>query len=290
MFHIGVLVFVICLCWSLNIRGDISEQRLWDSRQGRGVESDASATSRTASVPDYVVSKDKPELADDPCLPPLYKDWQEFSIFSRELSNKSPSRLRIVIDRTMFELVLEELGHGDETPEIVYKTEVALGDLRSPTPEGSFIINHIYCYADVMFFTASQEKVANLYNGFFAPLLRCDAIGKCQRYKDLGIHGFCPEARPNPTIRPETFGAVSAGCIRLPDPCTFKKHLIMRSSLGPRRINERGSYHWLKKPVEVLIVNGYLTHQNPQPLLDVFVEGLEIIGSGFDQLFRRFAK
>lgn len=289
IYKLGLIPSLLVICWSPYLWGDLSEQSLSEPRQGRGPVSSQSGDIQQHAVPKSPAYNDMLEPPDDPCLPPLYKDWQEFSTFSGPKSSKYESALRIVIDRTMFILTLEEIGFQDK-PRIVYQTEVALGNLTSPTPEGSFIINHIYCYPDVMYFSPVHKKVPKLYNGFFAPLLWCDQAGKCERFNDLGIHGFCPEARPDPAIRPEAFGAVSGGCIRLPDPCAFKKHLIMRSNLGPRRINERGSYHWLEKPINVLIVNGYPFPETPDTIFKVLTDGLERLGNGLGELLKQFGR
>jgi hypothetical protein len=229
------------------------------------------------------------EAPEDTCLPSIYKDWYELNRHVRQsdaLLNKS---IRIVIDRSMFNLLIEEMNsEGD--PEEIYRTQVALGDLRSPTPVGTFIINHIYCYPDVLFFGPSQQVVPHLYHGFFAPLLLCQPTGTCERFRDLGIHGFLPDARPNSAIRPETFGAVSAGCIRLPDPCAFKHHLLRRVDLGPLKRNDRGSYHWLKKPVEVLIVNGYTGNDHVSNFLESVTSGLGRLEGGIRELLQSLGR
>ncbi len=286
---LGLILCLLSICWAPHAWGDLSEQPLTEPPQGRGTQAPT-----PIPLPEEPTSETSPrnhalEPPDDPCLPPLYKDWEEFSRFSREGAPTSEGRLRIVIDRALFTLVLEEIG-PDRIPQIVYYTSVALGGLRSPTPEGAFVINHIYCYPDVAYFTPAHEKVSGLYNGFFAPLLLCDADGKCERFKELGLHGFLADARPDSSIRPETFGAVSGGCIRLPDPCSFKKSLISRARLGPRRTNERGSYHWLKRPIEVLIVNGYPSSEHSSAFLDIFTHGLDRLGKGLGELLRGFGR
>jgi len=222
---------------------------------------------------------------EDPCLSQFYGDWYDYNRQARGGDVSIAKHARIVIDRSMFNLQIEQCQPGSFMEEI-YSTPVALGDLRSPTPEGTFIINHVYCYPDVLFFSSSQEAIPNLYNGFFAPLLECDVKGNCRRLNDLGIHGFTPEARPDSSIRPETFGAVSAGCVRLPDPCTFKRHLLRRVELGPLRRNDRGSYHWLKRPLEVIIVNGYSRIDPTAGFLDSLASGLGKIGAKLQEIFR----
>lgn len=286
---LGLIVCLLSMCCSPHSWGDLSEEPLTGAKQGRGGDAPKPVPLPEAPTSEAPPCNEALEPPDDPCLPPLYKDWEEFSRFPGEGAATSEGRLRIVIDRAMFTLILEEIG-PEGIPRIVYDTSVALGDLRSPTPEGSFLINHIYCYPDVAYFTPAHEKVSNLYNGFFAPLLLCDADGKCERFNDLGLHGFLADARPDSSIRPETFGAVSGGCIRLPDPCSFKKSLISRARLGPRRTNDRGSYHWLKRPIEVLIVNGYPTPENSPPFLEIFTDGLDRLGKGLGEVLRRFGR
>lgn len=290
MFHlhkIGLILYFLG-AFSATLWADISEQRLPVPLQSREFDAQQSIPPTDLSASPAPAPDEALETPYDLCLPPLFRDWQEFSRFRREASIQADSRVRVVIDRTMFSLVLEEID-VENTPHVMYQTEVALGNLRSPTPEGSFIINHIYCYPDVVFFTSTHERVSNLYNGFFAPLLRCDASGRCDRFNDLGIHGFYPDARPDQRISPDTFGAVSGGCIRLPDPCAFKRSLILTSSLGPRKINERGSYHWLKKPIEVLIVNGYPT-ENPNTLFNIFIDSFGKLEKGLGELLRGWGR
>ncbi len=295
LFRLGLILCLLSICCPQKTWADLSEQPPAEPPQGRGdypahpipapepIPSPEENTSQARSRNEAL------EPPDDPCLPPLYKDWEEFSRFTGAGAATSDGRLRIVIDRAMFSLVLEETS-SEGAPKVVYHTRVALGDLRSPTPEGSFVINHIYCYPDVAYFSPAQEKVSNLYNGFFAPLLLCDADGKCPRFQSLGLHGFLPEARPDSSIRPETFGAVSGGCIRLPDPCSFKKSLISRARLGPRRTNDRGSYHWLKMPIDVLIVNGYPSSADSPAFFDIFTDSLDRLGKGLGELFRQFGR
>lgn len=238
-----------------------------------------------SSPPTWKNDRSEFEAPKDPCLPSIYRDWYELNKDVREDDALQKTSIRIVIDRSMFNLLIEEMNSEGE-PQEIYRTPVALGDLRSPTPVGSFIINHIYCYSDVLFFGASQQVIPHLYHGFFAPLLLCQQTGSCERFRDLGIHGFFPDARPNSAIRPETFGAVSAGCIRLPDPCAFKHHLLRRVDLGPLKRNDRGSYHWLKKPVEVLIVNGYTGNDHVINFLESVTSGLGRLEGGIRELLQ----
>lgn len=251
----------------------------------RSVKENPLHQSSPAVTTDQSVSSEVLQPPEDPCLPSPYKDWYDFSKQAREGDVPVAGRTRIVIDRSMFHLLIEEYNPGTFIEEI-YATPVGLGYLRSPTPEGNFIINHIFCYTDVLFFSASQEAVPNLYNGFFAPLLECDVKGNCRRFNDLGIHGFAPDARPDASIRPETFGAVSAGCVRLPDPCSFKRHLLRRVELGPLKRNERGSYHWLKRPLEVIIVNGYTRTDPAAGFFDSVTSGLDKLGAKLKEMLQ----
>lgn len=228
------------------------------------------------------------EAPNDPCLPGLYTNWQEFS---QDNSDGGPrpefKALRIYIDRLNFQLVLEGLLKDDSVEEI-YRTHVALGDVGSPTPEGRYVVNHIYCYPDVVFFDANAERVPGLYNGFFAPLLICDEQGKCQRFRELGMHGFQASAIPaGRHISPATVGAVSAGCIRLPDPCKFKKALMKAAGLGGLKYNDRGAYHWLKRPVEVVINDGYPDADDTN-LASIIERGVTQVQEGLKSLFDVF--
>jgi hypothetical protein len=72
-------------------------------------------------------------------------------------------------------------------------------------------------------------------------------------------------------IRPGAEGHSSGGCIRLPDPCAFKKALTRSARLGPLRKNERGSYHWLERPIEVLIYDDKAT------ILSLLEEGIGLV-------------
>jgi len=214
-------------------------------------------------------------------LPPLYRDWRELAEERREDSGKlGLARIRVTIDRSKFLLTMEGIRHDESTREI-YRTQVGLGDPWSPTPRGRYYINHVYCYPDVVFFDQDEAPIADLYNGFFAPLLLCDGSGRCDRFHDLGIHGFHASAHPNPaTIRPQTDGPVSAGCIRVPDPCRFKMELVRLAGIGPIRRNERGSYHWLNRPIEVLITNEYPWTDGELALGRIFQEGFLNVREG----------
>ena len=239
-------------------------------------------------TPEENISK----VPDDSCLPGLYKDWQEFSLHERE---KDPGtgieKIKVLIDRSNFRLTLQ-LIRPDESSEEVYGSAVALGDQHSPTPKGSFVINHVYCYPDVVFFSSGSERIPALYNGFFAPLLFCVESGKCQRFQELGIHGFQAWAHPNSSIiSPDTYGAVSGGCIRLPDPCAFKVELIRRVGIGPLKRNERGCYHWLNRPVEVLIQGSYPGMEDDEyTLISLLQKGLMQVHVGLKNFMEIFTR
>ncbi len=197
-------------------------------------------------------------------------------------------RFRISLDRATFTLKFQGLRR-DKSAETVYQSECGIGEVDSPTPQGRFIINHVYSYPDAAFFGESGEPHRGLYNGFFAPLLACDDDGLCQRFQDLGIHGFNPSAYPDPAaIRPETCGAVSGGCIRVPDPCKFKTTLIRLVGIGPPKKNDRGVYHWLNKPVEVVISGNYPGTKDFGTLVSLFEQGLSQVRDGLKNLINGF--
>jgi hypothetical protein len=140
---------------------------------------------------------------------------------------------------------------------------------------GAFLINHVYCYPDVVFFNPVHGPIPRLYRAFFAPILACDDTGRCDRYRDMGIHGFDASAFPEPdALRPEVEGHVSGGCIRLPDPCAFKKALTRAARLGPLKKNDRGSYHWLDRPIEVIIYDDKIT------ILSLLERGISVVTRG----------
>jgi hypothetical protein len=230
---------------------------------------------------------DVPIAPEDPCLPALYTNWQEFGQDDQTGFRSEFIGLRIFIDRLNFELVVDGIRKDDSVEEI-YRTHVALGEMNSPTPGGRFVINHIYCYPDVVYFDAQGERVPGLYNGFFAPLLLCDEHGRCQRFRELGLHGFQASAIPiGRHISPATFGAVSAGCIRVPDPCKLKRVLIQAVGVGALKQNDRGCYHWLKKPIEVVIGDRYPGMDEPN-LVSIFEQGLTQVGDGLKSLLDVF--
>ena len=212
---------------------------------------------------------------EDPCLPPRFLNWREKWFTESSVSRDSRfTEARIIIDRAACRLILQGI-RPDTSVQDIYSTPVAMGDFETPTPVGLFFINHVYCYSDVLFFDVNQKPIRNLYNGFFAPLLACDEGGNCRRFRDLGIHGFDAQVFPNPQlVNPETEGFASHGCIRLPNPCAFKAALIDAVGVGRLRRNERGSYHWLSKPVEVWIVDDETT------LLSLMEDGLFHVGRG----------
>jgi hypothetical protein len=238
-------------------------------------------------------SQPKIEIPEDPCLPGLYKDWQEMSVDSQEREVRNGlSHCRITIDRSSFQLWLEAIRRDGSVDEI-YRTHVGLGDVNSPTPEGNFVINHIYCYPDVVYFDASGKKVPGLYNGFFAPLLLCEDRKHCRRYHDLGIHGFQGSAarRHNVAVASlATYGAISAGCIRVSDPCRLKSELIRLVGIGPVKKDDRGTYHWLARPVEVVITGYYPGTEDQTTLASIFEQSLEQVHGGIKDLLSLFGR
>ena len=119
---------------------------------------------------------------DDPCLPSIFKGWEELSIQSSFLEPQDRYvAARIVVDLENFHLVLEGI-RPDGTVEPVYETDVGVGDPYTPTPQGRFLINHVYCYPDVLFYDQARREIPSLYKGFFAPVLFCDEEGSCKRF------------------------------------------------------------------------------------------------------------
>ncbi len=229
-------------------------------------------------------------MSDDPCLPPLYKDWSEFSADSDDYRRRNRiTGARILINLETYNIALEAIMSGGEN-KLILSQNVAVGDARTPTPQGSYILNHIYCYPDVLFFGENSKPVSGLYNGFLAPLLVCDDNMNCRRIKDLGIHGFQGKFHPNlSAVNLETFGAVSAGCIRIPDPCSFKMELIRIVGIGPLKNNDRGSYHWLKKPVEVIAYKKDLeTGENT--IVSILEESFSSLGSEISNIVKSLYK
>lgn len=243
------------------------------------------------SVQDLISGQKLPNPPDDPCLPPLYKDWRELSLdYVDRTSAQKCLGLKIIIDRSTFRLTMECEG-ADGAIDNVYETEVGLGDINSPTPVGRFVINHIYCYPDVVFFGSKNERIQALYNGFFAPLLLCEREGRCRRYHELGIHGFQASAYPHPSgINPETTGAVSAGCVRLPDPCRLKRTLISRVGIGDLHKDDRGFYYWLNRPVQVQIIGDYPGQEEYLNLVTIFEKSLSQVQEGVRGLLDLFSR
>lgn len=223
---------------------------------------------------------------DDPSLPSLYKDWSEFSADSEEYRRKNRiAGARIVINLQSYNLVLEAISDNGDTKSVVSQN-VGVGNIQSPTPEGEFIINHIYCYPDVLLFDANSNPVPGVYDGFFAPLLVCDGKSNCRRVKELGLHGFQGKFYPNfAGINPGTSGAVSAGCVRIPNPSSFKMELIRVVGIGPIKKNERGSFHWLKKPIPV-VVRGYDYDQEMPTLVSIIEQSISSIGGELHNIFK----
>jgi len=232
-------------------------------------------------IPDARVDP-TPVPPDDPCLPPLYRNWVEFSQEARNRVMDDFVRIRIVIDRAHFMLDVEGIRR-DGSAEDIYRTHVALGGPHSPTPAGQFVINHVYCYPDVAYFDRSLGEISGLYKGFFAPLLICDERGHCRRYHELGLHGYDAAAYPRPVTQ-TTYGPASAGCIRLPDPCKMKTLLIRLVGIGPLKKDDRGCYHWLNRPVEVLIEGEYPWMADDQSLDAILSQGLKKVQTGLEYL------
>jgi len=242
------------------------------------------------SVQDLISGEKLPTPPDDPCLPPLYKTWGEVSLDHMDRDSERCSNLKIVIDRSSFRLTIE-CEKPDGSLDEVYESEVGLGDLNSPTPAGRFLVNHIYCYPDVVFFSSKNERVPALYNGFFAPLLLCEPGGRCRRYHELGIHGFQPLAHPNPSsIRRETTGAVSAGCIRVPDPCRLKYTLISKVGIGDLHKDDRGFYYWLQHPIRVDIIGEYPGQEEYSNLVNLFEKSLNQVQEGMRSFLDLFSR
>ncbi len=65
------------------------------------------------SVQDLISGQKLPKPPDDPCLPPLYKDWHELSLdYMDRTSGQSRLGLKIIIDRSTFRLTMESEGAG----------------------------------------------------------------------------------------------------------------------------------------------------------------------------------
>ncbi len=234
-------------------------------------------------------SADNSGVPYDPCLPGLYRDWREYSQDQEDFRNTNDiEEARILIDRARFQVRLEALFKNGSTVEF-YRGAVALGAFKSPTPKGRFIINHIYCYPDVVFYASDSKPIPHLYKGFFAPLLICNGSGHCERYHDLGIHGFQISAYPHPkNLQPGLIGPVSGGCIRIADPCALKKYLVKLVGVGTPRQNERGSYHWLNKNVEVIIFDEETEPDEVLTIAKILEGGISSLGSGLRGIIDMF--
>ncbi len=230
----------------------------------------AVATEQASGPP----SAARPQPPDDPCLPRLYHDWQELGVNDTEEGGRRYSAVRLLIDRSQFMLTVEGIL-PDGSTEDVYFTHIGLGDLHSRTPAGRFFINHLFCYPDVVYFDPDLGPVPHLYKGFLAPLMVCNRAGRCRRYRQLGLHGFDSSIFPDSyQLIEQTYGPVSGGCIRVPEPCELKAILISLVGVGPIKQNERGCYHWLKQPVEVLIDGQYPGFDDDDGLLSSVGDGL----------------
>lgn len=192
----------------------------------------------------------------DLCLPARFNDWKEAAQYDFIRSETAKYvDLRIMIDRASYTMVFQGLTPEGEIEEL-YRSPVGLGRYNAMTPVGLFHINHIYCYPDVKYFTDDGSEIDNLYNGLFAPLLICDSQGVCSRYEQLGLHGLNPELLPGADLEiVQRYGPVSEGCVRLPDPCGFKREIISHAGIGPLMQNQRGHYHWLRRSVSVEVVD-----------------------------------
>ncbi len=231
----------------------------------------------------------KQNAIDDPCLPSLYKDWAEFSLDSEDYRRSNRiTGARIRVDLEKCRMTLDAIL-TDGTTRAVIDQNVAVGDPKTPTPVGALVMNHVYCYPDVLFFGEKSGPVHGLYNGFFAPLLKCDENGNCSRFNELGLHGFQAGNNPNQApINPATFGAISAGCVRVSDPCALKMELIRLVGVGPLRKNDRGSYHWLRKPVQV-VIRGVETQEQDREevtLVSIIQDSISSLGSDFSNMLR----
>ena len=224
---------------------------------------------------------------DDPCLPALYKDWSEFSIDMEDYRRSNQIvGATISIDPRNYQIRLEAILSNGGKKEIV-RQNVAVGDPKTPTPDGFFIINHIYCYPDVLFFPENSKPIKGLYRAFFAPLHLCDQGRNCRRFNHLGLHGFHAAYHPNSgSINQQTFGAVSAGCVRISDPCSFKMELIRVIGIGSLRKNDRGCYHWLKKPVQVVVREEEIHHDNQTTIASILEESISTLGLEFSNIFK----
>ncbi|MFH1117517.1 MAG: L,D-transpeptidase [Pseudomonadota bacterium] len=229
-----------------------------------------------------------PQPPDDPCLPRLYHDWEELGANGTEEGGRRYRAVRLLIDRSQFMLTVEGIL-PDGSTEDVYFTHIGLGDLQSRTPAGRFFINHLYCYPDVVYFDPALGPIPDLYNGFLAPLMVCNREGQCRRFRELGLHGFDASVYPESyDLVEQTYGPVSAGCIRVPEPCELKAILIRLVGVGPLKQNGRGCYHWLKKPVEVIIDGQYPGFDDGAGLSSYVGNGLRSVRKGLKGILGLF--
>ena len=240
----------------------------------------STGTEASPEIPDLWI--DPAPAPDDPCLPPLYRNWREFALDCREIRESRFQSVRIVINSSHFQLAVEVIGK-DGSVHCVYETPVALGSPHTPTPQGRFVINHLYCYPDVIYFDKAFGEIPGLYKAFFAPVLLCDEAGRCRRYRDLGLHGYDARAYPN-SVPQITYGPASAGCIRVPDPCKLKKLLIRLVGVGPLRKDDRGSYHWFNRPIEVAIGGEYPWIDEASSVQAALQDSLKKVQSGLEYL------
>lgn len=274
--RISVVALMLVACWVSALLAR-NESPSVGANQPVPVESTTAVNPAKDAPPDTMPSSELETHSPpyDPCLPSVYRDWREPAREDSETPPKEEySEFRILIHRGLFRLTLEGLRPDGQYTEL-YSSDVGVGAPRTPTPLGAFIINHVYCYPDVALFHPEHGPIRRIYRDFFAPILACDEAGRCERFRDMGIHGFDATAFPLPgAITPGAEGFVSGGCVRLPDPCAFKKALTRAVRLGPLKKNERGSYHWLAHPIEVIIYDDKVT------ILSLLEEGIGLVTQG----------
>lgn len=276
------LTILIILFFSSRTLADMALEPITPSHKPTGLTADSLKAPENSEQ-----STVKENAVDDPCLPPLYNDWEEFSSYSEDYRrNNNMAGARIVIDLVNFRMVLEAVIR-DGTTRAIIEQNIAVGDPKTPTPVGSFIMNHIYCYPDVLFFGDGSTPVHGLYNGFFAPLLVCDENANCRRFNELGLHGYHATALTSDSVSmsPSTFGALSAGCVRISDPCSFKMELIRVVGIGPLKKNDRGSYHWLKKPVQVVVKGEESPYAEGETIASILKNSISNLGDQFSHIF-----
>lgn len=242
---------------------------------------DGGASGLASAVLPQMQEQPIPQPPEDPCLPRLYRDWRELSLADSEAELHSRFRkVKLLVDRSHFLLTVEGVASDGSTEE-VYWTHIGLGEATTPTPAGRFFVNHIYCYPDVMYFDPDTGPVPRLYKGLLAPIMICTKDGQCRRYRELGLHGFDASAYPHcDQLIDQTYGPVSGGCIRVPHPCVLKALLIRLVGIGPLRKNDRGCYHWLNHPIEVVIEGEYPWFGGEEGLPSLFSNGLTRMHKG----------